>query len=210
MINDQIVVLDAGTGNLFSVQQALMGLGANIVISNDPEIVRKAKKIIMPGVGAFSNFMYGIEEKSLDSALRKFLDQGKLLLGICVGMQALFEKSFEMGIHRGLNLIEGTVDRFAEIDGRKIPHTGWNQLWFQTSNPILTGISSGDYVYFNHSYYCQPVDSTNSVTLTDYEQQFCSIVQHNNIFGVQFHPEKSQKVGLRILQNFLNLEEEDL
>lgn len=205
-----IILLDAGTGNLFSVQQALLHLGARIIVSSDANQIRQAQKIIMPGVGAFSRFMEGMRSKDLDSALAEFLSHHRPLLGICVGMQALFSTSSEMGKHSGLNLISGTVTRFEDGSVIKVPHTGWNQLWFNDNNPLLAGLTPGDYAYFNHSYYCQPDDNCVTSALTDYGTTFCSVVHRENIFGVQFHPEKSQKVGLQILHNFINLQKDEL
>ena len=199
-----VLMLDAGTGNLHSVFHTLKSLTDQIVISEKPEDVLIAERVILPGVGAFAQFMDGLRTKGLINPIIDFIQSGKPILGICVGMQALFEFSEEIGSHAGLGILPGSVKKFDEANNLKIPHTGWNQLWFDENDPLLNNIHPGDYVYFNHSYYCSPTNETDITATTDYGLDFCSVVHHNNIFGVQFHPEKSQKVGLKILNNFLS------
>jgi glutamine amidotransferase len=154
-------------------------------------------------VGAFGDFMSGLRARGLEDAVKESTRRGIPLLGICVGMQALFEVGEEMGEHAGLGLLRGKAIRFAESLPVKVPHTGWNQLEIQNRTPLFNGIDSGAYVYFNHSYYCQAQNSSDVSASTDYGLQYACAVQRENIFGVQFHPEKSQTVGLQILKNFL-------
>jgi len=199
-----VLMVDAGTGNLHSVYQTLKLLTDEIIISDNPEDIKKAERVILPGVGAFAGFMQGLHAKALASPICEFIQSGKPILGICVGMQALFDLSEENGSHPGLRVLPGSVKKFEKLENLKIPHTGWNQLWFEVQNPLLQKINPGDYVYFNHSYYCAPETGSDISAFTDYGLNFCSMVTRNNIFGVQFHPEKSHKIGLQILSNFLD------
>lgn len=201
-MND-VVLIDAGTGNLRSVQKALETVGANVERTDDPQKVLSSSRIVLPGVGAFGDFMAGLRSRGLADAVKEIAKGGAPLLGICVGMQALFEVGEEMGEHAGLGLLAGKVVRFAESLPVKIPHTGWNQVEVQKEACLFDGIDSGAYVYFNHSYYCQPRNSSDVTGITDYGLKYACAVQRGNVFGVQFHPEKSQAVGLRILKNFL-------
>ncbi|MDO9300394.1 MAG: imidazole glycerol phosphate synthase subunit HisH, partial [Anaerolineales bacterium] len=201
-MNDTILI-DAGTGNLRSVQKALENVGANVTRTDDPQAVISAKRIVLPGVGAFGDFMSGLRARGLEDAVKEAAMRGVPLLGICVGMQALFDIGEEMGQHAGLGLLRGRVLRFAENLSVKIPHTGWNQLEAAKSSALFNQINDGAYVYFNHSYYCQAEDSSDVIGVTDYGINYACAVQRDNVFGVQFHPEKSQSVGLQILQNFL-------
>ena len=211
MKKHDILLLDAGTGNLHSVYHTLQSLGANVTVGDSPELIPLAERIILPGVGSFERFMEGLNQKGLTSPIKQFISNNRPLLGICVGMQALFEMSEEMGQYQGLGILTGRVKYFqSEMGNIKIPHTGWNQLWFHKTNPLLQKINSGDYVYFNHSYYCDPAVSKNIVATTDYGINFCSIIQAGNLFGVQFHPEKSQNVGLQLLKNFIGWDGEAL
>lgn len=202
---ENILIVNAGTGNLKSVANTITKLGFDPRISSSPKDVLKADRIILPGVGAFGEFMAGLENNNLIPALKTFLNSGKPLLGICVGMQALFELSEEMGQYPGINLLPGKVTRFPDSIQLKIPHTGWNQLFFDQNQSLFYGIAPGSYVYFNHTYYCLPDKAENITATTQYGFDFCSAVQSNNIYGVQFHPEKSQKIGKQILNNFLTM-----
>jgi glutamine amidotransferase len=202
---ENILIVNAGTGNLRSVANTLTKLGFEAKISASVEDVSAADRIILPGVGAFGEFMAGLTHNKLISALKTFLDTGRPLLGICVGMQALFELSEEMGQHPGLNLLDGKVLRFPDSIQLKIPHTGWNQLDFNGDAPLFKNISRDVYVYFNHTYFCQPANPENIAATTHYGFDFCSAVQAGNLYGVQFHPEKSQLVGKQILHNFLTM-----
>ena len=200
-----VILIDAGTGNLRSVQKALENVGANVERIDDPKKILTGKRIILPGVGAFGDFMSGLRQRGLEEAVQDIVKRDIPLLGICVGMQALFEIGKEMGDHKGLSLLEGRVARFAESLSVKIPHTGWNQLEVQNDASLFNGINSGAYVYFNHSYYCQVKNSSDVIARTNYGISYACAVQRENILGVQFHPEKSQTVGLQILKNFLEI-----
>lgn len=197
-----IILIDAGTGNLRSVQKALESVGANVERTSDPQKVLSGKRVVLPGVGAFGDFMSGLRTLGLEDAVFEVALRGIPLLGICVGMQALFDVGEEMGQHAGLGLLQGRVVRFEESLSVKIPHTGWNQLEVQNAS-LFEGVPSGSYVYFNHSYYCQPKQSSDVIAFTDYGLRYACAVRQENIFGVQFHPEKSQAVGLQILKNFV-------
>jgi glutamine amidotransferase len=201
-MND-VVLIDAGTGNLRSVQKALESFGANVERTDDSQKVLAGERVVLPGVGAFGDFMSGLRARGLAEAVKEIAGRGVPLLGICVGMQALFDVGEEMGERPGLGLLPGRVVRFAESLGVKIPHTGWNQVEAQNDACLFRGIHSGAYVYFNHSFYCQPANPSDVTAMTDYGLNYACAVQRENIFGVQFHPEKSQAVGLRILKNFL-------
>jgi len=198
-----VVLIDAGTGNLRSVQKALETVGASVLRTDDPQKVFSGERVVLPGVGAFGDFMSGLRARGLEEAVKQISEHGIPLLGICVGMQALFEVGEEMGEHAGLGLLRGKVARFAESLPVKVPHTGWNQLEVQDEACLFNGISSGAYVYFNHSYYCQAQNSSDVIARTDYGLKYACAVQRESVFGVQFHPEKSQAVGLQILKNFL-------
>jgi glutamine amidotransferase len=202
---NEIILIDAGTGNLRSVQKALENAGARVTRSADPQAVLAAQKVVLPGVGAFGDFMSGLRARGLDDAVAQVAARGVPLLGICVGMQALFEVGEEMGEHAGLGLLPGRVQRLAESPSVKIPHTGWNQVRVQKEALLFDGIRSGAYVYFNHSYFCRPADPSVVIATTDYGVEFACAVQRGHIFGVQFHPEKSQAVGLQLLKNFLEV-----
>jgi glutamine amidotransferase len=201
-MND-VILIDAGTGNLRSVQKALESVGANVERTNDPKKVLSGKRVVLPGVGSFGDFMSGLQTKGLDDVIKKVVERGVPLLGICVGMQSLFEIGEEMGDHEGLGLLKGTVVRFSDSLSVKIPHTGWNQLETKKDAMLFDQVGDGAYVYFNHSYYCQPAERTDMIAETNYGIRYACAVRRDNIFGVQFHPEKSQAVGLQILKNFV-------
>jgi glutamine amidotransferase len=203
-MND-VVLIDAGTGNLRSVQKALESLGANVLRTADPQDVSSAQKVVLPGVGAFGDFMSGLRGRGLEPAVKDVAERSIPLLGICVGMQALFDVGKEMGEHPGLGLLSGRVLRFPESFGVKIPHTGWNQVEAKKDALLFANIPLGEYVYFNHSYYCQPGEASDISAVTDYGLSYACAVERENVFGVQFHPEKSQRVGLKILENFLRM-----
>jgi imidazole glycerol-phosphate synthase subunit HisH len=207
MMSYDAVLIDAGTGNLHSVQNGLRSLGFNILVTRQPEDVIRPGRVILPGVGAFGHFMEGLRDAGLDEAVCAVVRRGDPLLGICVGMQALFETSAELGEHRGLGLLKGKVVRFPDMAGLKIPHTGWNQLWQrQRKSPLLRGLEDGVYAYFNHSFYCE-AEKEDVAAVTDYGLDLCSSIWRENIVGVQFHPEKSQMVGKKILENFFQEKE---
>jgi imidazole glycerol-phosphate synthase subunit HisH len=200
-----VILIDAGTGNLRSVQKALESFGAKVLRTDDPNEVSAGKRVILPGVGAFGDFMCGLRSRGLEPAIKELAQHDIPLLGICVGMQALFEVGEEMGEHAGLGLLPGKVTRFTESLSVKIPHTGWNQVEIQKEATMFRGLNSGAYVYFNHSYYCQPQNLSDIIATANYGLTFACSVQSKNIFGVQFHPEKSQTVGLQVLKNFLEM-----
>ena len=202
-MNKEIVLIDAGTGNLRSVQKALEAVGANVLRTDDPKKVVSGGRVVLPGVGAFGDFMSGLRARGLEEAVNDAVQRGIPLLGICVGMQALFEVGEEMGEHKGMGLLQGKVVKFADSLSVKIPHTGWNQLEAKNDARLFDQVNDGAYVYFNHSYYCQPQNSSDILATTDYGINYVCAVQCENIYGVQFHPEKSQAVGLKILKNFL-------
>ncbi len=202
-----VVLIDAGTGNLRSVHKALEAVGASVTRTTDPETVRRGERLVLPGVGAFGDFMDGLRQSGLQEAVLEALQRGALLLGICVGMQALFEIGEEMGIHQGLGLLPGRVVAFPpEIrnEGLKIPHTGWNFVHWTRENPLMSSLEAGGYAYFNHSFYCAPAQEEHIIAKTDYGLPYASAVWHENLLGVQFHPEKSQRFGLQVLKNFLH------
>lgn len=198
-----IAVIDYGMGNLKSVTNALEKLGARIVVTGDKKKVKKANAIVLPGVGAFGKCIENLEKHGLLDCIKETIKEGKQYLGICLGMQVLFESSEEAPGIAGMGVFKGTVPRFS--GDFKIPHMGWNSVKILKKTEILQGIENGEHFYFVHSYYCVPVDDGVSATLTPYGQDFVSSVQKDNIFACQFHPEKSQKTGLKLLQNFVNL-----
>jgi glutamine amidotransferase len=200
---NHILLIDAGTGNLRSVYKALEKAGAQVLLTADPELVAGGGRLVLPGVGAFGDFMRGLRERYLVEAILQAVRRGDPLLGICVGMQALFEVGEEHGSHPGLGLLPGRVIRFPDMEGVKIPHTGWNRLEFSQLSPLWIGLVSGAFAYFNHAYYCEPVDLGSIIATTNHGVEFACSVQSGQLYGVQFHPEKSQRVGLQILQNFI-------
>lgn len=199
----ELILIDAGTGNLRSVQKALEAAGVQVLCTSEPRQVLEGRRVVLPGVGAFGDFMSGLRSRGLEEAVKQVAGRGTPLLGICVGMQALFEAGEEMAEHAGLGLLPGRVVRFAESLPVKVPHTGWNQLEVRGDAPLFRGIHPGSYVYFNHSYYCRAEDPSDITATTEYGLQYACAVQRDNLFGVQFHPEKSQAVGLQILKNFV-------
>ena len=202
-----IALIDHGVGNLRSVEKALAASGAPVVLTADPGQILAAEKVVLPGVGAFADAMRGLQTRGLEAPIRDLVARGTPLLGICVGMQMLFEYSAEHGQHPGLGLLPGQVVHFpaeqTTTQGLKVPQTGWNQLTPMQETPLLRDLPSGSYAYFNHSYYCQPAEPTDILATTDYGFDYASVVGRGRLYGVQFHPEKSQQVGLTILRNFV-------
>jgi glutamine amidotransferase len=196
-----IALIDYGVGNLRSVEKALRSVSAEVRLTSDPSHVLAAEKVILPGVGAFGDGMAELKARNLDRAIHQIVADKKPLLGICLGMQLLLESSEEMGLHEGLGLVRGLVHRF-ELKQLKVPHTGWNQLLPTRSDPLLAGLDSGAYAYFNHGFYCDAADE-DVLAHTDYGIRYPSVLAKGNIYGVQFHPEKSQQVGQTILRNFV-------
>jgi glutamine amidotransferase len=199
------LLIDAGTGNLHSVHNALQTLGFNVRVTADPKDLAQPGRAILPGVGAFGSFMQGLRERGLVEPLQTAFRRGDPLFGICVGMQALFELSEELGEFPGMALLSGRVVRFPDFADLKVPHTGWNQLWFTENAPLFRGLKPGAYAYFNHAYYCASSDPADCAARTDYGLEFTSAVQRGSLFGVQFHPEKSQRVGQKVLENFFKI-----
>ena len=202
-----VAIVDYGVGNHFSVESSLSAIGVQSVITADPEILAKADRIILPGVGAFGDAARELRDTGLDKHIIALAKAGKPLLGICLGMQLLFEKGYEFGEHDGLGLIKGCVKPISEAipAGYKIPHIGWNSLHFTQKNPLFSHIKDGDFVYFVHSFYA--ADCEDSVIATaEYGAPLTAAVASGNVFGCQFHPEKSGEVGLKILKAFTEME----
>lgn len=201
-----LAVIDYGAGNLRSVLHALNYLGVeSIRVVHHPRDLQGARKIILPGVGAFGAGMQKLHEQGLVGALKDALATGIPYLGICLGMQFMFEYSDEMGIHQGLGLLPGAVTRFPALGPLKVPHMGWNELQPLRESPLLKDVPAGSFAYFVHSYYCVPADHQDALIEVDYGIRFTAAVARDNLYGVQFHPEKSQRTGLHILSNFLEL-----
>lgn len=198
-----IAIFDYGMGNLHSVSKAVERLGYEAVITADPQVIASADAAILPGVGAFGDAMQNLQETKLDEEVKAFAASGKPLLGICLGMQLLFSESEEHGTNEGLNLLPGKVVRFA--GDYKIPHMGWNKLSFlQEQSPLFSGLAEG-HVYFVHSFHAKPELASDLLATTDYYQQVTAIVSRDNVYGMQFHPEKSGELGMQLLGNFLAL-----
>ncbi|MBP1994171.1 imidazole glycerol phosphate synthase subunit HisH [Paenibacillus eucommiae] len=197
-----IAIIDYGMGNLHSVSKAVERLGYEALVTSDPEEIMAADGAILPGVGAFGDAMEHLREANLHDVVISYAQSGKPLLGICLGMQLLFTTSEEHGSHEGLNLLPGKVVRFR--GDYKVPHMGWNRLNFVRSSPLLSGLEEG-YVYFVHSYHVLPESEADLIAVTDYNQPVTAVVGRNNIYGMQFHPEKSGAVGMQLLNNFLDL-----
>ena len=202
-----IALIDYGSGNLRSVHKALLKVGAEVRIARQPEEMADARAVVLPGVGAFDDCIQALQKQGLLEAARQFIQSGRPFLGICVGYQALFERSEEFNsCAAGLGIFKGKVVRFAEQKGLKIPQIGWNQLELVKPDcPLFRGIADGSYVYFVHSFFPRPADTSIVATQTTYGETFASSVWRDNVFATQFHPEKSQKVGLQLLKNFVEL-----
>ena len=202
-----IALLDYGSGNLRSVHKALLKAGAEVRIAQRPDEIGDARAMVLPGVGAFDDCMNALRKQELLEAARDFIDSGQPFLGICVGYQALFEKSEEFNsCAAGMGIFKGRVVRFSEKHGLKIPQIGWNRLEIvKPGCPLFRGVADGSYVYFVHSFYPQPLDADLAATRTEYGDTFASSVWRDNVYATQFHPEKSQKVGLQLLKNFVDL-----
>jgi glutamine amidotransferase len=200
-----IVIVDYGMGNLRSVQKGLEKVGAVAVVSRDQEAVRSADKLVLPGVGAFSQCMKNLKGLDLVEPVVEFIKSGKPFLGICLGLQLLFDESEEFGTHEGFGLVPGKVRAFDRSTGLTIPHMGWNEVRFRGDVPIFRGIEDGSHFYFVHSFYVDPDDDRDIAAETDYGITFTCAVHRENMYAVQFHPEKSQSIGLKILANFSQL-----
>lgn len=196
-----IAIIDYGVGNLFSLSHSLKEIGEESIVSSDRRQIEEADRLILPGVGAFADATKKLKQSGLDSVIKAECDKGMPLLGICLGMQLLFERSFEYGINEGLGLIKGEVLPLKDyVTGLKIPHMGWNSLKVLQQNPLLDGIKNGDYVYFVHSYFAKCEQGL--IAVSAYGMEVTAAVNVGNIYGTQFHPEKSGATGLKILKNF--------
>ena len=204
-----VAIVDYGVGNLFSLECSLNAIGADVVVTADEKVLRSADQVLLPGVGAFGDAAEKLRATGLDQVLRQLAGEGKPLLGICLGMQLLFEKGYEYGEHDGLGLIPGKVVAMEGVipSDLKIPHIGWNALRFKQENPLLAGIREGDCVYFVHSFYAADCDD-HVIATAEYGAELTAAVAKGNVYGCQFHPEKSGKVGLEILKAFIGLKEE--
>src|SRR4051794_38623416 len=200
-----IVIIDYGMGNLRSVQKAIEAVGSSAEITSDPARVRQASQVILPGVGAFADAMAELRRTGLGDAFREAVQQGKPCLGVCLGLQLLFDESLEDGEHAGLGLLPGRVVRFAERPGLKVPHMGWNTLRIRQPVPLLNGLGPEPSVYFVHSYYAMPDQPSDVAAEADYPDPFTALVWRDNLMACQFHPEKSQHVGLAMYANFARL-----
>lgn len=202
-----IALLDYGAGNLRSVHKALLAVGAEVRVAQGPDQIDDAQGMVLPGVGAFDDCINALQRQRLLTAVKEFISAGRPFLGICVGYQALFDASEEFNsCATGLGLLKGKVVRFSERHGLKIPQIGWNQLEItQPGCPLYRGIPSGSYFYFVHSFYPEPLEDSVIATRTEYGETFASSVWRENMFATQFHPEKSQKIGLQLLANFVAL-----
>lgn len=195
-----VAIIDYGVGNLRSVEKAFAATGCEAIISNDESVLREAERLVLPGVGAFAACMKALKERGFDRLVQERVSAGTPLLGVCVGMQLLFDESEEFGSTRGLGLLRGSVRRFSgEL---VVPHIGWNRIQQKRAHELFAGIEEGAFCYFVHSYYCEPVDESVIAGETVYGVRYASVVAERNVCGVQFHPEKSQEVGLRMLRNF--------
>jgi imidazole glycerol-phosphate synthase subunit HisH len=198
-----ITIIDYAINNLRSVEKAFLSMEIPVRVSDDPNTIRAARKLVLPGVGAFADAIQNLKAKELWEPLIERVNSGAPLLGLCLGLQLLFSESEEFGRNLGLNLIPGKVVRLpADL---KVPHIGWNQLHLKRQDPLLEGIFEGDFVYFVHSYYAKPADTADVLATTDYGLEFTAIARRGSIWATQFHPEKSQTVGLKILKNFATL-----
>ncbi|MCA9197753.1 MAG: imidazole glycerol phosphate synthase subunit HisH [Planctomycetales bacterium] len=200
-----IAIIDYQMGNLRSVQKGFEKVGAQAMITSDANQIAEADKVVLPGVGAFEDAISELRRRALVDVIQDSISQGKPFLGICLGLQMLFDRSYEGGTHAGLGIIPGEVVRFDLPAEYKVPHMGWNQAKFCQPSRLLTGINEGTYFYFVHSYYVVPEARDVIAIESEYGQPFCAMIQRDNLFATQFHPEKSQQAGLRLLQNFAQL-----
>ncbi|HOA51125.1 MAG TPA: imidazole glycerol phosphate synthase subunit HisH [Thermogutta sp.] len=200
-----VTIVDYGMGNLRSVQKAFERLGLRAEITDVPDRILIAERLVVPGVGAFGDAIQELERRGLVKPIMKFIESGRPFLGICLGLQLLFEKSYGNGVHKGLGLLRGDVVRFELPSEFSIPHMGWNQVRQECPTPLMRDIPDESYFYFVHSYYVVPTDPEVVAGTTDYGVRFCSMIRQDNVFATQFHPEKSQSLGLQLLRNFASL-----
>lgn len=199
---DMIAIIDYGMGNLRSVSKAFEAVGHRAAVTRDAAVIRNASHVVLPGVGAFGDCMGNLERFGLVESIRSTIQSGKPFLGICLGLQLLFTESEEFGLHKGLDIVPGRVRKFTVDPGLKVPHMGWNQVEMQRACPLFEGIADGSNWYFVHSYFVDPADRSVAATTTTYGLPFVSSIWRDNVVACQFHPEKSQSVGLRLIKNF--------
>jgi glutamine amidotransferase len=197
-----VAIIDYGMGNLRSAQKGLEKAGVNAFVTNDPKEVDTADGVVLPGVGAFRDCMANLTQARLVDPVQNAIREGKPFLGICIGMQLLLSVSEEFGLHQGLDVIKGRVVRFPVLKDLKVPHMGWNRVHPTSGNPLFEGIPDGTYFYFVHSYFAIPEEGDLVAGWTDYGTRFCSVITRGNLFATQFHPEKSDKWGIKVLHNF--------
>ncbi len=200
-----LAIVDYQMGNLRSVQKGFERVGADAVITSDPSAIAAADKVVLPGVGAFEDAIGELHRRDLVNPIKDVIAQEKPFLGICLGLQLLFDVSYEGGEFEGLGVIPGKVVRFDVASQYKVPHMGWNQAEIIRPAPILNGIENNTYFYFVHSYYVAPEDDSVTAIKSDYDGKFCAMIWRDNLFATQFHPEKSQQHGLAVLRNFAGL-----
>ena len=201
-----VAIIDYGVGNLFSLKSSLKEIGAEAVVTSDEKLIAEAGRIILPGVGAFEDAARKLRESGMADVVKREAAAGKPVMGICLGMQLLFDVGYEYGVHEGLGLIHGSVKPIADVipDNYKIPHIGWNLLKFRGESPLFKYIKEGDYVYFVHSYYAADCDES-VIAVTEYGAELTAAVASGNVYGCQFHPEKSGDVGMKILKAFMEI-----
>jgi len=200
-----IAIIDYQMGNLRSVQKGFERVGYSATITSDPAVIARAEKVVLPGVGAFADAMAELRRRELVDPIRESIASGKPFLGICLGLHLLFDRSYEDGTHEGLGVLAGEVRRFESSAGLKVPHMGWNEVQLKCRPPLFDQIDDGAYFYFVHSYFVVPEDASVVAGEASYPDPFCAMVWRDNLFATQFHPEKSQKDGLRLLENFADL-----
>ena len=201
-----VAIIDYGVGNLFSLRSSLKEIGAEAVVTSDEKVIAEADRVILPGVGAFEDAARKLRESGMAEVVKREAAAGKPMMGICLGMQLMFDVGYEYGVHEGLGLIRGSVRPIAEVipEGYKIPHIGWNLLKFKQESPLFKYIKEEDYVYFVHSYYAAECDES-VIAVTEYGAELTAAVANGNVYGCQFHPEKSGEVGMKILKAFMEL-----
>lgn len=208
-LKNMVAIIDYDAGNIKSVQKAIEYLGEEVIITRNPEEILQASRVILPGVGAFGDAMEKLHKYHLVEVIKEVVNKGIPFLGICLGLQLLFEKSDETPGVEGLGILEGEIKRIPDYDELKIPHIGWNSLKYPNKGKLYEGIAEDSYVYFVHSYYLEAKNQDIVVATTDYGTCIHASVEHDNVFACQFHPEKSSTVGLKILENFLKVSKED-
>ena len=201
-----VAIIDYGVGNLFSLKSSLKEIGAEAVVTSDEKVIAEADRIILPGVGAFEDAARKLRDSGMADVVKREAAAGKPMMGICLGMQLMFDVGYEYGVHEGLGLIRGSVRPIADVipEGYKIPHIGWNLLKFRKESPLFKYIKEDDYVYFVHSYYAAECDES-VIAVTEYGADLTAAVAKGNVYGCQFHPEKSGEVGMKILKAFMEL-----